>query len=1083
MSKRNYKIYDDFLKSGGENAWQKEWDEWKLYQADDFSKKEKKYVLVEFPYPSGVGLHVGHVRSYTALDVMSRKLRMQGYNVMYPIGWDAFGLPTENYAIKNKIHPRAATEQNIATFKKQMKSLGLSFDWPREVDTTDPKYYRWTQWIFLQLYKKGLAYKKKMPINWCPSCKIGLANEEVVDGKCERCGAVAEQREKEQWMLAITKYADKLIKDLDTVDYLDKIKTQQINWIGKSEGAEIEFKVPINVDVRLGFKTQPNDTSNHVDEGFKTQPNDENKTTWFLTFSTKEREEFFDNKEECLYIMNAIFNSCLKHNFILHEISVMKDHIHLILDTDKNIPVEKIYKYLKGYSAKKFNDRFGRDLATQKNSKGFHLWTPKGEYSIIKDEKRYKSVLRYIQNNPEKDRLNKKERLFSENLNNLYYILKIFTTRPDTLFGATYMVLAPEHELIKILNNADVRLGFKTQPNNKLEVEKYIKQAQKKNDLQRASLEKEKTGVELKGIKAVNPANNEAIPVWIADYVLASYGTGAIMAVPAHDERDWEFAKKFNLPVKFVIHPKVFSYQKDVDTWQTVENIFSEKDKNTNDWLTKRLEKIDRPVLEVGKLINSDKFVGLHSVDAKKEIIEYVGGIMKTQYKLRDWIFSRQHYWGEPIPIIYCHKCWEITSSKSQIPKLREGIDYIVENGVGYIIHSVSEKDLPVELPEVEHYEPTDTGESPLAVMKNWVNTKCPQCGGNARRETDTMPNWAGSSWYFLRYCDPENNKALADAKKLKYWLPVDLYNGGMEHTTLHLLYSRFWNKFLYDCGVVPVSEPYARRVSHGMVLAEDGKKMSKSLGNVINPDEIIKNFGADSLRLYEMFMGPFSETIPWSTEGVKGVRRFLEKIWDYFESWESSYNKDVRDKKENKELYQEESLNDRINTLLHKTIKKITEDIESMKFNTAVSAMMIFVNRIRQDLTPEKVINRNIIVKSQTLDANMSIPQLEKFLIILAPFAPHIAEELWFRLGNKESIFKQSWPKYDERLTKDEIIQLVVQINGKLRDIVEAAADISEAEAKEKALASEKIKKWTEGKKAVKVIFVKNKLVNIVIK
>jgi len=945
-----------------EKKWQEIWQKSDLYKADDDSKKPKKYLLVEFPYPSGAGLHVGHARSYTALDIMARTLRMQGFNVMYPIGWDAFGLPTENYAIKNKIHPKQATEENIATFKRQLKELGLSFDWSREINTTDPSYYKWTQWIFLQLYKKGLAYKKQMAINWCPSCKIGLAHEEVVDGKCERCGAEVEQRDKEQWMLAITKYADRLIKDLDTVDYLDKIKTQQVNWIGKSEGASIKFQVTSN-------KSQ----------------------------------------------------------------------------------VDKI---------------------------------------------------------------------------------EVFTTRPDTLFGATYMVLAPEHKLVAKL---------KDKITNWKEVKKYIKQAQKKNELQRGSLEKEKTGVELKGIKAVNPANNEEIPVWIADYVLASYGTGAIMAVPAHDERDFKFAEKYNIPIKFVIEPdfitalnysyKIFEkkYKKfdfnDVDhwnnlstilyflknkldekklkiteisldiergilsdfipCWQTTKNdlppvsidfkisiLSSWWDKYDNDvkelhekvqrgeitedeyWHTQKVsldreilnqelcallknKKIKLPILvsdlnqhinklkpytDFGFLIDSGEFDDMDSEEAKKAITKKVGGKIITQYKLRDWVFSRQHYWGEPIPIVNCDKCGLV---------------------------SVPEKDLPVELPDVKNYEPTDTGESPLASITEWVNTKCPQCGGDAKRETDTMPNWAGSSWYFLRYCDPQNNEEFADAKKLKYWTPVDLYNGGMEHTTLHLLYSRFWHKFLYDQKLVPTSEPYARRVSHGMVLAEDGKKMSKSLGNVINPDEVVKNIGADSLRLYEMFMGPFAETIPWSTEGVRGVRRFLEKVWNL----QATVNPETSGQKTEVTT----------TTLLHKTIKKITEDIENMKFNTAISAMMIFLNEVQKE--------------------GISKEDFEKFLIILAPFVPHMCEELWSQLGYKESIFQQSWPKYDENLIKDDTVKIAVQINGKLRDTIEVKNNISEEEVKEKVLASEKVQKWLKGKEIVKIIFIKNKLISIVIK
>ncbi len=1037
MNTKKYKIYDDFLKDGGEGKWQKKWEKSDLYKADD-SKKDKQYLLVEFPYPSGAGLHVGHARSYTALDIMARKLRMEGKNVMYPIGWDAFGLPTENYAIKNKIHPRQATEENVATFTKQLKALGFSFDWSREINTTDPEYYKWTQWIFLQLYKKDLAYKKKMAINWCPSCKIGLAHEEVVDGKCERCGAEVEQRDKEQWMLAITKYADRLIKDLDTVDYLDKIKTQQVNWIGRSEGASLKFQIAKN--------------------------------------------------------------------------------------------------------------------KKQKNSK-----------SQISNHKDY---------------------------------IEVFTTRPDTLFGATYMVLAPEHGLVEQL---------KDQIENLSEVKKYIKEANKKNDLQRTSLEKDKTGVELKGIKAINPANNEEIPVWIADYVLASYGTGAIMAVPAHDERDWEFAKKFNIEIRQVI----------LTRGSVAGSVKIDKKGNAQGVVQKFKDEWNDHYVNEGKMINSSEFDGMDSEEVKKKITKKVGGKITTQYKLRDWIFSRQHYWGEPIPIIYCEQCakqkeqvlilhgWEDNSKSGFIPSLKKNLetkgyevfvfdapntsepnfdewysfikekikikqlknfhlighsmgghlalkiaeeqklqsltlvapvgfspsdeyfkqfkdeltekelevykkfqdhslsikklkenvgninfifgekdDWITEEirnyyqnnfqdlaeikilsnykhfseneGVKKLQHvedlfsinnsgeiPVPEKDLPVKLPDVKNYEPTDTGESPLAAITDWVNTKCPKCKGNAKRETDTMPNWAGSSWYFLRYCDPNNDKEFASQTKLKQWMPIDLYNGGMEHTTLHLLYSRFWNKFLYDQKLVPVSEPYAKRVSHGMVLAEDGKKMSKSLGNVINPDEIIENIGADSLRLYEMFMGPFAETIPWSTEGVKGVRRFLEKVF----SLESKVAKS------------------KVTTtnLLHKTIKKVAEDIDNMKFNTAISAMMIFVNEAQKE--------------------GISKEDFENFLIILAPFAPHITEELFESLGNKESIFKQPWPKYDEKLIQDETIQLVVQVNGKVRDNIEVESGISEEEAKEKALASEQVKKWTEDKEVVKIIFVKNKLVNIVVK
>ena len=760
-----------------EAKWQKYWEKNKFYRAEDGSKKPKYYCLVEFPYPSGEGLHIGHTRSYTAMDIIARKRRMEGYNVLFPIGWDAFGLPTENYALKTGIHPRVATKRNTDNFRRQLKSLAFSFDWSREINTTDPNYYKWTQWIFLQFFKKGLAYKKKMPINWCLSCKIGLANEEVVDGRCERCGGATEKREKEQWMLAITKYADKLLKDLDKVDYLEKIKIQQQNWIGKSEGAEIDF---------------------------------------------------------------SIKNSNLK--------------------------------------------------------------------------------------------------------------IKVFTTRPDTLFGATYMVLAPEHELIS---------NLKSQISNLKEVENYIKEAKKKNELQRTDLTKEKTGIELKGIKAINPANKKEIPIFAADYVLSTYGTGAIMAVPAHDERDAEFARKFNLP-------------------------FS-----------------DAPLVDADKII--------HMVNGKKQ----------AQYHLRDWIFSRQHYWGEPIPIIHCEKC-------AWVP--------------------VPEKDLPVELPEVKKYQPTDTGESPLANIKNWVNTKCPVCKGPAQRETDTMPNWAGSSWYFLRYADPKAKKSLADKRKLNYWMPVDWYNGGMEHTTLHLLYSRFWNKFLYDIGIAPVSEPYKKRTSQGMILGEDGEKMSKSRGNVVNPDEVVRNYGADAYRLYQMFIGPFDQAIPWNSRGIEGAKRFLNRVWNL--------KSQILNLKSHKNL--------KLETLLHQTIKKVSEDVEAMKFNIAISSLMILVNEFEKQ---EKLL----------------VTHYALLVTLLAPFVPHLAEEMWHNLGHKKSVFAEPWPKYDLRKIKEETFELVVQINGKVRDRFEVPVGILQKDVQKLTLERENVKKYLGNEKIKKVIFVPNRLINYV--
>ena len=790
-----------------EKKWQDYWEKHKFFQAEDFSKKPKKYILIEFPYPSGAGLHVGHIRGYNAFDIISRKYRLEGFNVLFPIGWDAFGLPTENYAIKTGIHPRVATEENIANFKKQIKSLGLSFDWAREINTTEPKYYKWTQWIFLKLFEKGLAYQALLPINWCPSCNIGLANEEVIDNKCERCGAETTKKELKQWMLKITQYADRLIDDLKSVDYLEKIKTQQINWIGKSFGTEIDFKV-------------------------------------------------VDSNE----------------------------------------------------------------------------------------------------------------------------VIKVFTTRTDTLFGVKAIVLAPEHPLAKKLIAKE----------NKEKAEKYIEESKKKSDFEREKLEKEKTGV-FTGSYCLNPVSNEKVPIWIGDYVIATYGGGAVMVVPAHDYRDYDFAKKYGLGIKEVVSGGDISKDAFVD---------------------------------YGTLINSGEFNDLSSEKATEKITEWLEkkglGRKTIKYKLRDWVFSRQHYWGEPIPLIHCAKCG---------------------------IVAVSEKDLPVELPYIEKYQPTGTGESPLKMVKEWVNVKCPKCKGPAQRETDTMPNWAGSNWYFIRYLDTKNDKALADKKKIKYWMPVDWYNGGMEHTTLHLLYSRFIYKFLFDIGVIPQPEPYQKRTSVGIVLAEDGRKMSKSFGNIISPEEIIQKYGTDTLRLYEMFMGPFDQAIAWNDQGVKGVHRFLERVWNLVS--ESIDNK----KSGTKTL-----------KALHKLNKKIDNDLEAMKFNTIVAAFMEFVNLAwdnKEELGKEAI---------------------EKLLILFSPFAPHISEELWHKLGHKESICKEKWPKYDAKLVKDETITLIVQINGRVRDKVEVGADISEEEAKELAISQEKIKNWIEGKEIKKVIFVPGKLINIVI-
>ncbi len=792
-----------------EKKWQQKWDELDVFHAETVSDKPKFYGLVEFPYPSGQGLHVGHPRSYTALDIICRKKRLEGYNVLYPMGWDAFGLPTENYAIKNHIHPEIVTKQNIARFKQQLKSLGFSFDWKREINTTDPSYYKWTQWIFLQMFKKGLAYKKEMSVNWCTSCKCVLANEEVVNGVCERCGSEVVHKVKSQWMLKITAYAERLLSDLDTVDYIERVKIQQKNWIGKSTGAEVKFATTI-----------------------------------------------------------------------------------------------------------------GEELV-------------------------------------------------------------VYTTRPDTLFGATYMVISPEHPIIDKIQDSIKNID---------EVRIYQANAAKKSDFERTELAKDKTGVCLDGVKAINPVNGKEIPIFISDYVLISYGTGAIMAVPAHDTRDWDFAKAFNLPIIEV-----------VKGGNVEEAAFTD--------------------CETGVMTNSGFLDGLSVEEAKVAIIDYLTekelGVKKTNYKLRDWVFSRQRYWGEPIPIIHCEKC-------------------------GFV--PVDEKDLPVTLPNVESYEPTDNGESPLAKITDWVNTTCPKCGGAAKRETDTMPQWAGSSWYFLRYMDPDNNDALASKEALEYWSPVDWYNGGMEHTTLHLLYSRFWHKFLYDIGVVPTAEPYGKRTSHGMILGENGEKMSKSRGNVVNPDEIVEQYGADTMRLYEMFIGDFEKAAPWSSSSIKGCKRFLERVWSLQDN-----------------IVDGAGYSKALETAMHKTIKKVTSDIDAMKFNTAIAALMALLNEIGNN--------------------GVTHDELKTIALLLSPFAPHIAEEIFEGLGYEGTVNAYSWPIYDESKCVDNEIEIVVQVNGKVRTKllipVDAESDTVIAQAK----SDEKLLPFIEGKTIIKELYIKGKLVNIVVK
>ncbi len=790
-----------------EKKWQTKWENEGTFNASEDHSKKKWFGLIEFPYPSGQGLHVGHPRSYTALDIIARKKRLDGLNVLYPIGFDAFGLPAENYAIKNKVHPKIVTEKNIANFRRQLKSIGFSFDWSREINTTDPSYYKWTQWIFLQLYKHGLAYKATMPINFCTSCKVGLANEEVVNGVCERCGSPVIQKEKSQWMLAITKYAQRLIDDLDEVDFLDKIKAQQRNWIGRSEGAEINFKIS---------------------------------------------------------------------------------------DSDET--------------------------------------------------------------------------------------LLVYTTRPDTIFGATYMVIAPEHPLVD---------KFKNRITNLSEVEKYKKQTSLKSNFERAELNKEKTGIELKGIKAINPLTNKEIPIWISDYVLITYGTGAIMAVPAHDNRDYEFAQKFNIPIVQVI-----------------------EDKNAK----------DDEIITNGTLINSEFLNGLNVKEAKAKIIDYIEenklGHRQVNYKLRDWVFSRQRYWGEPIPMVHCDKC-------------------------GWV--PIPESELPLVLPDIKDYEPGENGESPLAKHTEWVNTTCPNCGGQAKRETDTMPQWAGSSWYYLRYMDPHNDNALASKEALEYWSPVDWYNGGMEHTTLHLLYSRFWHKFLYDIGIVPTKEPYKKRTSHGMILGSNGEKMSKSKGNIVNPDDIVNEFGADTLRVYEMFMGPFDQTVAWSMDSIRGCNKFLDRVYN------------LKDIVVDGNDYRPET-----EVMMNKAIKKITHDIEEMKFNTCISTFMTMVNEFYR----LKSINK---------------AEFKTFLTLLNPFAPHITEELNEILGSSIPISSYSWPTYDENKTIDEQIEIPIQINGKLKGTISINLDEDESIVKENVM--EKVSSNLEGKTIVKEIYVKNKIYNIVVK
>jgi len=940
-----------------EQKWQKKWVMDKLYKTGEDQKKTKYYILDMFPYPSGAGLHVGHPKGYIATDIFARMKMMQGYNVLHPMGWDAFGLPAENFALKNKAHPRALTEKNIATFKEQLGRLGFSYDWEREINTTDPKFYKWTQWIFLQMFKRGLAYESHEPIIWCPSCKTGLAQEDLESGKCERCGSDVERKPMRQWVLRITDYADRMLNDLDKLpEWESSIKDMQRNWIGRSEGAIVKFPIS-NFQFPINFK-------NSNDQNFKPKN--------YFKFRSSSIERIYNGQK---WVTFRIEPKDVREGDLV-EIIDWADGDEKNQSKKGNAVITKINK-------KKLKDL---PLDYSGHEKYASYEKIKNEFSKYYDKENNDDSVVHIYEFAVEN--------FEQN---------VFTTRPDTLFGATYFVMAPEHPLVEKI----------TTKKQKAKVEKYIKFAGNKSELERAELAKEKTGV-FTGSYAINPVNGEKIPIWIADYVMMGYGTGAIMAVPAHDERDFEFAKKYNISIKLVVSP----CENKINSKESVD------DYNLRGLKNKKILEGEKCFVGEGINTSSDFLNGLKTQKAKEKMIEWLEekglGKKAINYKLKDWVFSRQRYWGEPIPIIHCEKCGAV---------------------------GVPEKDLPVKLPEVEQYAPSGTGESPLVNIKEWVNTICPKCGGKGKRETNTMPQWAGSSWYYLRYIDPKNDKALVDKKKEKYWSPVDFYVGGAEHATRHLIYARFWHKFLFDIGVVNYEEPFKKLRHVGLIMAEDGRKMSKRWGNVINPDDIVEKYGADAMRVYEMFMGPFSQPCAWSTNGLIGARKFLEKIWSL------SCN-----------MQHATCNNGEVLNLLHKTIKKVGEDVEGFKLNTAVSAMMILVNAMEK----EKEISQDVY---------------EKLLLILSPFAPHIVEELWGELGNKESVFKQKWPKYNPELIIDEKIQLVAQINGKLRDTIEVDADISKDDAKKIVLKSEKIKKWIEGKEVVKIIFVKGKLVNVVAK
>ncbi len=1130
-----------------EQKWQKDWEEKNLYKTGEDKSKEKYYVLDMFPYPSGAGLHVGHPKGYIATDILARMKMMQGYNVLHPMGWDAFGLPAENFAIKNKTHPRKMNEKNIATFKNQLKKIGFTYDWGREINTTDPKFYKWTQWTFLQMFKKGLAYESHEPINWCPNCQTGLANEDLEGGKCERCGSEIEQKPMRQWVLKITDYADRLLKDLDKLpDWEDSIKEMQRNWIGKSVGSKIIFKVVANnndgrID-NVNIKESQHFSQNNAES---TQNNAEkNKVGDFLfeDLTYKIRGAMFNVRKKIgLGHKESVYHKALEIEFEKQGLS---------FESEKRIDIkyedEKIGVYQPDFVVEnkvlielKALPKIGKQQLNQ-------VWTYlKGsdyKLALLVNFSSSDLEIKRMVYDSARNQINSAFSALSQR--GSATSLEVFTTRPDTLFGCTFMVIAPEHPLIE---------NLKDKIENYDEIKKYQEQAKKKTEMERTELNKEKTGVRVKGIMAINPviaktlsqsqtdadytqnyaeenflhgsassqrssATSAEVPIFVADYVMMGYGTGAIMAVPAHDERDYAFASQKNAertqndaeikirPVVlkkdnkarsvlmgtknitendlknigveivekkkdryhiFIPFDKIEEYKKLIrekmenhfwNEFYTGENfyfIFKHKDgkieefelnSDTNDQIDiygmtfndeKPKEKPENVYnwlaendfykelflsAEEGIAINSDFLNGLPTKKAKEKMIEWLEekglGKRATNYKLKDWVFSRQRYWGEPIPVVHCEKCGVV---------------------------AVPEKDLPVTLPEVESYEPTGTGESPLANIDEWVNTTCPKCKGPAKRETNTMPQWAGSSWYYLRYIDPHNDKALVDKEKEKYWSPVDFYVGGAEHATRHLIYARFWHKFLYDIGVVNYEEPFTKLRHVGLIMAEDGRKMSKRWGNVINPDDIVEEYGADAMRVYEMFMGPFSQSCAWSTNGLIGARKFIEKIVALFEK--------VSDEKSDEEIQRE----------LHKTIKKVSQDIDEFKFNTAIAQMMILVNK----MTSAKKINKE---------------DYKLFLQILGPFAPHISEELWQKVGEEKSIFLSAWPKYDESLVKEEKVLIVVQVNGKVRAKLEVNADINEEELKKIAFANENVKKWLEGKEIKKIIFIKGKILSIVV-